>query len=72
MLKQIAYSLTISLLVAGTFLTYMFLIGIPKTKARNYYNQAMIARQEGDEAKAQENFEKALNYWNEEYIRREM
>lgn len=72
MLKQLAYSLTISLLVAGIFLAYMFLIGIPKTKARNYYNQGMIARQEGNETEAQKDFEKALSYWKEEYIRKEM
>lgn len=72
MLKQLAYSLTISLLVAGIFLAYMFLIGIPKTKARNYYNQGMIARQEGNEIQAQKDFEKALSYWKEEYIKREM
>lgn len=72
MLKQLAYSLTISILIAGIFLAYMFLIGIPKTKARNYYNQGMIAREEGNEAEAQKNFEKALTYWDEEYIQREI
>lgn len=59
-------------MVAGGFLAYMFLIGIPKTKARNYYNQGMIAREEGNEAEAQKDFEKALTYWDEEYIKKEM
>lgn len=67
--KELLLSLAISLLIALLFGSFMYFVGIPKTKARNEYNKAVIDLQRGNEESAMQHLEEALEYWDEKYIR---
>lgn len=62
----------VSCIVGAIYLIYFFLIGVPKTQARNYYNLALIEMEHGDNVKALEYLELAKTYWNEGYINDEI
>lgn len=50
----------------------MWQVGVPKTQARNYYNKGITNLEKGNKKQAIEDFEKALTYWEENYIKREL
>ena len=54
-------------LIAGFYL-YLTFIGIPRTQARNYYNQAVDEMDKGNNTKALEYVNEGLKYWNEPYL----
>jgi len=58
----------VSLVVGILYMSYFYLIGIPKTQARTYYNRATIEMDKGNTDKAKEDLTKALSYWHEDYI----
>lgn len=58
----------VSVLVAGVFGAYLVFVGIPKTQARNLYNEAQVARSSGDEGAYSELLDKAYAAWPEGYI----
>lgn len=62
----------VSLVSAGLYLLYFYTIGIPKTQARTYYNQAISALKEGKREEAKQDLEKALQNWKEAYIQEEL
>ncbi len=70
--KEITLIAVISVIIILLFGAYVYFIGRPKTMARNYYNRAQIDLKEGQEDKAIENMQKALEYWEEDYIREEL
>lgn len=49
------------------FLLYLFGIGIPKTQARNLYNQAMAALEKGDVGAARAALQNSVAAWPEDY-----
>jgi predicted PurR-regulated permease PerM len=61
-----------SLAVGIVFLGYLLLIGIPKTQARNLFNQAESANKNGDIQKAKELLQQAYLVWPEGYIASEL
>ncbi len=61
-------SAAVSLLVALIFGGYLILIGIPKSTARNLYNQALLAADMGDLEKADQLLQDAYAAWPEDYI----
>jgi uncharacterized membrane protein YgaE (UPF0421/DUF939 family) len=54
--------------VTSAFLIYLIAIGIPKTQARNYYNQALIAQSIDQSDLAQSLLDKAYSAWPEAYF----
>lgn len=70
--KQLIQSLLISTLLSLLFLLYMWQIGIPKTQARNYYNKGVVNLEKGNKKQAELDFEKAMIYWEEDYIKRKL
>lgn len=54
--------------VLAGFLSYMYFVGIPKTRARNFYNLAIQAESEEEIQTAINYLETAEHYWAEEYI----
>lgn len=60
------------LFICGTitllFLGYLYFIGIPKTRARNFYNLAIQAEAQNNKMEAITYLETAKHYWAEEYI----
>lgn len=54
--------------LGAVFLTYMYFIGIPKTKAAAYYEMALQQQGLRANAKANEYFKKAIESYPEEYI----
>lgn len=65
-------SIVISLMIAFTFVSYMVVIGVPKTKARNAYNKGELSLERRNNVNAKKYFEEALDHWNEKYIREEV
>lgn len=51
---------------------YFYTIGVPKTQARTYYNQAMSALKEGERNHAIEDLQRALTFWHEPYIQEKL
>jgi cell division protein FtsN len=68
-LKELGLVVLIVFTVLITFILYLYFIGIPKTQARNHFNLGQIAENEGDVSTAKEEYQKALDYWNERYIK---
>lgn len=57
-----------SLAVALLFGIYIVLVGIPKTQARNLYNQGVISIQSGNIREGMQYFREATVAWPEPYI----
>ncbi len=60
--------LSVSLLTTALYVLYIVLIGMPKTQARNYYNEGVLSIQKGEIRAAIQDFQTAVNYWPESYI----
>lgn len=65
LLTNLAKSLAISISIAGIFLLYLYLIGIPMTRARNLYNQAMRTTDVDQQIAL---LEESLRNWHEQYV----
>lgn len=65
-------SFAVSLAVALLFLVYLVTLGIPKTTARNLYNEATLALKAGETAQARNLLEEAYKAWPEPYIKQEL
>lgn len=70
--QKILISIVTATMVGAIFLIYMVFIGIPKTTARNLYNEAEISQRQGDTTKAKELLEQAYTIWPEPYIQDKM
>lgn len=70
--KDLIHLIIVSIFIAIVFIAYLVILGIPKTKARNYYNKGKIFLIMGDKEQAREFFDKARNYWDEKYIREDL
>ena len=70
-LKSFFLSILVGIIIGGIFLTYMFLIGMPKTQAANYYNLAKQQQGLGDKQKADEYFQKSIKAFLEPYIQKD-
>ena len=67
-LKNLIKPIIVAAVFALAFLTYMYFIGIPKTKAAGYYQLAVQQAGLGDTQKANEYFQKAISAYPEELI----
>ena len=61
-----------SLLTFGIYMAYYVTIGVPKTEARNFYNEGIKAQGLGNTELAKKDFQKALTFWHEQYIQDEL
>ncbi len=68
MIKKFSVFVLVSIAVGALFLSYMYFIGVPKTKARNFYNLAVQAEKDGNKSKELEYLHQAADYWPEQYI----
>jgi hypothetical protein len=59
----------VSTLIVLIFGMYLFFIGIPRTQARNLYNEGVLSIQAGEIRPAIQYFRSALSYWPEDYIK---
>ena len=59
----------VSTVVMSVFNVYLYFIGIPRTQARNLYNEGVLSIQSGQIRPAIQYFRAALNYWPETYIK---
>ena len=66
--KNLLKVFAVTVVVATTYLVYFYFIGVPRTQARYYYNQGLIALENHDKTTAKADFEKGLTYWSETYI----
>lgn len=71
-IKGLIKASLLSITLASLFLSYLYFIGIPKTNARNLYNQAETALSLGNIDKAYMLLRQAVNAWPEEYIVEEL
>jgi hypothetical protein len=63
--KDILLALCVLFLVSAGYLAYMFLVGVPMTKAKNYYNLAYLAFQERNYLKANSAIDNSLRYYQD-------
>lgn len=70
--KNLALVTVGCLVSAGAYMLYFYTVGIPKTQARNYYNQAIVKLEEGEREEAIKDLEKALTFWKEPYIEEQL
>ncbi len=68
LLKDLSKVFAVAVVVTVIYLSYFYLVGVPRTQARYYYNQGLIALENNDKQTAKENFEKGLTFWQEDYI----
>lgn len=68
LLRSLIKPLGVGIIVGVIFLTYMIIIGIPKTKAAGYYEIAIQQNGLGATKKADEYFKKAIDSFPEAYI----
>ena len=66
--KAILSALIISVLLGGGFLVYLKFVGIPRTEARNLFNQAQLLLLDDKDREAKTLLDKAYETWPEEYI----
>lgn len=70
-MKKIApllYLAGTSFAVVLIFVIYLTFVGIPKTQARNFYNQALKQIENDEEDKAKASLLEGLKFWDERYI----
>jgi hypothetical protein len=67
-LKNFLKLTAVSAFAAISFLSYMYFIGIPKTKAALFYNLAVTELKSGNSLIAEAYLKDALSYWREKYI----
>lgn len=67
-LKKLSKFITITTVTTGIFLLYLMLIGVPKTQARNLYNDAQLELGSGQISAARNLLEQAYKTWPEAYI----
>ncbi len=68
----IVYSFITAFGICLLFGLYLFLIGIPKTQARNLFNAGQFAELQNDKAQAVNYYLQALRIWPEQYIREQL
>lgn len=71
-LKNFLLVTLVSFLVAGVYLLYFVLVGIPKTQARNNYVIALKQIENKEYKAAESSLKTALSFWNEEYIQNKL
>lgn len=67
--KGVLATLLTSFLLTFGFLTYLKFVGIPRTEARNLFNQAQLLIEEDRASEAKELLTQAYSVWPEEYIK---
>ena len=63
--KDILLASICLVLVTVGYLAYLYLVGVPMTRAKNYYNLAYLAFQAKEYTKAQDAIENSLHYYTE-------
>lgn len=66
--RAIFSAFILTILLAAGFLAYLKFVGIPRTQARNLYNQAQLLLAEDKTAEAKEILVQAQAFWPEDYI----
>jgi hypothetical protein len=66
--KELASVFIVSFLSLIAFGAYLLLIGIPRTQARNLYNEAYTLSDQGKQTEAKLKLEEAYRVWPEPYI----
>jgi len=61
--KEILKAFIVMILVAGVYLGYLYFIGIPMTKAKNYYNQAYLNYMDGNYDKCRNALNNSLSFF---------
>jgi hypothetical protein len=67
--RGILATLLTSFLLLIAFLTYLKFIGIPRTEARNLFNQAQLLILQEKDSEAKDVLMQAYAIWPEEYIK---
>jgi hypothetical protein len=68
LLKNLKRPIIYSIITATIFLTYLFTVGIPKTRAAAYYNLAQQQLGLGAISKADEYYREAIRSFPEAYL----
>lgn len=71
-IKGLIKASLLSITLASIFLSYLYFVGIPKTTARNLYNQAESALAVGNKEKAYSLLQQAVISYPEKYIVEEL
>lgn len=66
--QDFVYSLIVGLIAFVLFFVYLIAIGVPRTHARNLYNEAYTLSEQGQNAEARSKLEEAYAVWPEPYI----
>ena len=67
--KELLIATLVAFLIIGSFLIYLKFLGIPMTRARNFYNKAVIAYENDDIEKSKGFLTESLNYWEDRVAR---
>ena len=62
--KELLAAGIVLILVILIFMAYLKFVGLPMTRARNTYNEAMIIWTAGDKIRAKQRLMDSLGYWN--------
>jgi hypothetical protein len=71
-MRALVKPLIATFVVGAIFLAYLMYIGIPKTQARNLYNEGLLQIQQGNISDGLELYRQAYTTWPEEYIKQEL
>lgn len=66
--KEIGKWVIVCGLVAVVYISYLFVVGIPRTQARNFYNSATLLLADGEIDQAKQELERAYAAWPEDYV----
>ena len=61
--RDILYAIIVMVLVSLAYLGYLYFIGVPMTRAKNYYNQALLLYGERNYDMAREAITNSLHYF---------
>lgn len=61
--KEILQAFIVMVIVASVYLAYLYFVGIPMTKAKNYYNQAYLNFTEGNYEKSRNALNNSLSFF---------
>jgi hypothetical protein len=64
--RDIMWAILTMVIVSLVYLAYLYLVGVPMTKAKNYYNQALLLYEEKNYIKAQEAVTNSLHYFTQQ------
>lgn len=66
--RDFGLSLLATVVVGLLFSVYLLFVGVPRTHARNLYNEAEALFTQGDDNESRQKLEAAYAVWPEQYI----